>query len=221
MTDEIHSNTETTETGAVEQEASQEQGKMFTQQQLDEIVAKRVAQTKAKYSYEPDEVAELRKFRDSVEEEQLIKRQDFDKVLAKHKEKSSSEINSLRTELTNIKVDGALVSAASKSGAIAPDHVAALLKTQVKLDDAGKAVVIDADGNQRYTEDAEPMTIEQLTEEFLASNQFFKSAGPAGVGSEPNVTPTSSSEMELSNLDMTNAEHRQIYKKLQRSGKLY
>jgi hypothetical protein len=221
MTDENHSNTETTETGAVEQESSQEQSKMFSQQQLDEIVAKRVAQTKAKYSYEPDEVAELRKFRDSVEEEQLIKRQDFDKVLAKHREKSTGEINSLRSELTNIKVDGALVSSASKGGAIAPDHVAALLKTQVQLDEAGKAIVVDNEGKPRYNEDAEPMSIDQLTAEFLASNQFFKSAGPAGTGSESNVaTNKQSTEVDLSSLDLTTVEGREKYRKLQASGKL-
>ena len=220
MTDQIIENTEATETGAVEQESSQEQSKMFSQQQLDEIVAKRVAQTKAKYSYEPDEVAELRKFRDSVEEEQLIKRQDFDKVLAKHKEKSTSEIQSLRSELTNIKVDGALVNSASKLKAVAPDHVASLLKSQVRLDDSGNAVVVDAEGNPRYTDDAEPMTIDQLTEDFLGRNQYFRAAGPAGTGSQSNVTPKSSSEVELSGMDMTNPEHRAIYQKMMRSGKL-
>ena len=111
MTDKIIDNTESTETGAVEQETtkSQEQSKMFSQQQLDEIVAKRVAQTKAKYSYDPEEVSNLKAFKESVEEEQLIKRQDFDKVVSKHKEKSSAEIAKLRNELTTIKVDGALI----------------------------------------------------------------------------------------------------------------
>lgn len=220
MTDQIIDNTEPSETGAEGQEPSQEQGKMFTQQQLDEIVAKRVAQTKSKYSYEPEEVAELRKFRDSVEEEQLIKRQDFDKVLAKHKEKSQSEITSLRNELQTIKVDGALVSSASKAKAVAPDHVAALLKNYVQLDASGKAIVVDAEGQPRYTDDAEPMSIDALTEEFLASNAYFRSAGPAGTDSSSNTQVKSSSEMDLSSLDMTNPEHRAVYKKLQRSGKL-
>ena len=222
MTDKIIDNTESTETGAVEQETtkSQEQSKMFSQQQLDEIVAKRVAQTKAKYSYDPEEVNNLKAFKESVEEEQLIKRQDFDKVVAKHKEKSSAEIAKLRDELTTIKVDGALISSASKSKAVAPDHVAKLLRTQVKLDDQGSAIVIDKEGQPRYTDSAEPMSIDQLTEEFLASNQYFRSAGPAGTGSESNVAPRSSTEVELSQLDMTNPDHRQVYKKMMKSGKL-
>jgi len=221
MTDQIIDKTETTETGAEVQVQSQEtESKMFSQQQLDDIVAKRVAQTKAKYSYDPAEVESLRTFKESIEEEQLIKRQDFDKVLSKQKEKSTAEITKLRNELTAIKVDGALISAASKANAVAPDHVASLLKNFVKLDETGKAVVVDADGKERFTDDAEPFTINQLTEEFLASNQYFRSAGPVGTGAESNVTQQKSTEVDLSNMDMTNPEHRSLYKKMKAQGKL-
>ena len=52
---------------------------------------------------------ELRKFKEPMEEEQLIKKQDFDGVPKKTKDKYGAEISALRTELERIKVDGALL----------------------------------------------------------------------------------------------------------------
>lgn len=201
-------------------ETQVEGGKTFTQEELNDIVAKRVAQVTKKYSdLDPNEYQALRQFKESVEEEQLMKRQDFDKVLNKHKEKSAAEINQLRGELERIKVDGALINAASKNKAVAPEQVAKLLKEQVRLDGNGNVLVYEGD-QPRYNENADPMTVDELVEEFLNANQFFRSAGPSGTGSESNTQTATKQEFNLADLDLTTAEGRAKYKALKDSGKL-
>lgn len=219
---DTHGITDTEDTAAsVEGQVEQATEKTFTQAEVNEIVSKRVAQMKAKYSdIDQNEVAQLRTFKEQMEEEQLIKKQDFETLLKKQKDKAETEISTLRGELQKIKVDGALINAASKAKAVAPEQVAKLLKDSVKLEANGSVVVLDGDGNPRYNDDAEAFTVDALVEEFLSTNQFFRAAGPSGTGSASNVAESKSSEFDLSQLDMTKAEHRAIYKKMRAEGKL-
>lgn len=219
-------NMDTTAASATGADASgntntQVEDKVFTQEQVNEIVAKRVAQVKNKYSdIDTSELAELRKFRESIEEEQLIKRQDFEGVLKKTKDKYGQEISALRTELERIKVDGALINAASKSKAVAPEQVARLLKDAVRLQDDGSIVILDDKGNPRYTDSGDAYTVDILVDEFLASNTYFRAAGPTGTGSSSNTGESQTTEVDLSKLDLTNPDHRRIYKKMRQDGKL-
>lgn len=222
MTELNHGNTEATDTAEVAEGQNTEQAtKTFTQEEVNEIVSKRVSQVKAKYSdYDDAEIQELRSLKEQVEEERLIKKQDFESLLKKHKDKADAEINTLRSELQKIKVDGALINAASKAKAVAPEQVARLLKEQVKLESDGNVVVLDGEGKPRYNDDAEAYTVDALVEEFLSANQYFKAAGPSGTGSTSNVADTKSNEFDLSSLDMTKPEHRAIYKKMRAAGQI-
>ena len=222
MTD-IHGNTELESTADSTEGQNTEQAteKTFTQEQVNELISRRISQVKAKYSdIDVDEYKQLRSLKEQVEEEQLIKKQDFETLLKKQKEKADTEINTLRGELQKIKVDGALINAASKAKAVAPEQVAKLLKDSVKLEANGNVVVLDGEGNPRYNDDAEPYTVDALVDEFLSTNQFFRAAGPAGTGSASNVGEPKSNEFDLSSLDMTKAEHREIYKKMRAEGKI-
>ena len=225
MTTETHGITETTDTGDVATgqniESQVEAERKFTQEEVNELIGKRVAQVNKKY--EGVDVAEynaLKSLREQVEEEQLIKKEDFNGVLKKQKEKSDSEISHLRTELERIKIDGALIDAASKAKSVAPDHVAQLLKGNIKLGDDGSVIVTDTEGKQRYTDSADPMTVDNLVEEFLSKNQYFKSAGPSGAGSKGNTNNADPQSMDLAQLDMNNPEHREVYKKMKMAGKV-
>lgn len=219
----MDTNTASSDTGNDETgtQNAQVEGKVFTQEQVNEIISKRVAQVKSKYSdFDPTELTELRKFRESIEEEQLIKRQDFEGVLKKTKDKYGQEISALRTELERIKVDGALIDAASKHKAVAPQQVAKLLRDAVRLQDDGKVVILDEKGNPRYTDDGDLYSVDTLVNEFLASNTYFRAAGPSGTGSTSNTGESQTTSVDLSKLDMTNPEHRAIYKKMRQEGKL-
>lgn len=225
MTTETHGITEATDTGDVETgqniEAQVEATKTFTQEEVNELIGKRVAQVNKKYeNVNLEEYNALKSLREQVEEEKLIKKEDFNGVLKQQKEKSEGEIHRLRAELESIKIDGALIDAASKSKSVAPDHVARLLRDQIKLDADGTVVVVDNAGKQRYTDSADPMTVANLVEEFLSSNTYFRSSGPSGSGSSGNTNNADPQSLDLAQLDLSRAEHREVYKKMKMAGKV-
>jgi hypothetical protein len=225
MTTETHGITEATETGSVETGQIDNQEKQpvrtFTQEEVNELIGKRVAQVNKKYDgVDVEEYKALKTLKEQVEEEQLIKKNDFDGLLKKQREKADSEIATLRNELESIKIDGALINAASKAKSISPDHVAQLLRKNLKLTDDGSVIVIDSEGKPRYTDKADPMTVDNLVEEFLSSHQYFKAAGPQGTGSQGNTNNLDQQTVDLSKLDMNNPEHRKIFKQMKAQGKI-
>ena len=198
-----------------------EAAKTFTQEEVNLLVGKRVAAVNKKYeNVNLEEYNALKSLKEQVEEEKLIKKEDFQGVLKKQQEKSNSEITRLRSELEKIKIDGALIDAASKAKSVAPDHVAQLLRSNIQLSDDGNVIVTDSEGKQRYTDNADPMSVNELVEEFLSSNQYFKSAGPSGAGSTGNTNNADQQSFDLAQLDLNKPEHREIYKKMQAQGKV-
>lgn len=228
MTIETHGaemQTETVDTGDTatgqNTESQVEATKTFTQEEVNELIGKRVAQVNKKFeNVDMEEYKALKGLKEQIEEETLIKKEDFNGVLKKQKEKSEGEIHRLRTELETIKIDGALIDAASKAKSVAPNHVAQLLRGNIKLSEDGQVIVTDAEGKQRYTDNADPMTVHNLVEEFLAGNQYFKSAGPSGAGSTGNTINADQTDFDLAQLDLNKPEHREIYKKMKAQGKV-
>ena len=223
--EETHGITEATDTGDVVTgqniDSQVEAAKTFTQDEVNELIGKRVAQVNKKFeNVDLDEYTALKSLKEQVEEETLIKKEDFNGVLKKQKEKSDKEITRLRTELESIKIDGALIDAASKAKSVAPDHVAQLLRQNIKLDTEGHVIVTDKEGKQRYTDSADPMSVDNLVEEFLSGNTYFKSAGPSGAGSKGNTNNASPQSLDLAQLDLNKPEHREIYKKMKAEGKV-
>ena len=198
-----------------------EAAKTFTQEEVNLLVGKRVAAVNKKFeNVNLEEYNALKSLKEQVEEEKLIKKEDFQGVLKKQQEKSNGEITRLRSELEKIKIDGALIDAASKAKSVAPDHVAQLLRSNIQLSDDGSVIVTDSEGKQRYTDNADPMSVNELVEEFLSSNQYFKSAGPSGAGSTGNTNNADQQSFDLAQLDLNKPEHREIYKKMKAQGKV-
>lgn len=217
--------TETVDTGDTETgqniDSQVEASKTFTQEEVNELIGKRVAQVNKKFeNVDVDEYKALKSLKEQVEEEKLIKKEDFNGVLKKQKDKSDAEVYKLRTELESIKIDGALIDSASRAKSVAPEHISQLLRKNIKLDDNGNVIVTDSEGKQRYTDQADPMTVDNLVEEFLSKNQYFKASGPSGTGSTGNINQADHKNMALKDLDMNNPEHRKIYAKAQQAGKL-
>ena len=217
--------TETVDTGDTatgqNTDSQVEATKTFTQEEVNELIGKRVAQVNKKFeNVNVEEYNALKSLKEQVEEEQLIKKEDFNGVLKKQKEKADSDINALRTELETIKIDGALINASSKAKAVSPDHVAQLLRRNITLGADGNVIVTDNDGKQRYTDNADPMTVDNLVEEFLSSNQYFKSAGPSGSGSTGNTNNATQQSLDLAQLDLNKPEHRKLYAEMKKQGKV-
>jgi hypothetical protein len=189
--------------------------KTFTQAELDAIITKRLASVEKRYSgIDVEEYKQLNTLKEQQEQEQALKRQDFDKVLNQVKTASEAKIAALTRELETIKIDGSLISEASARKAVAPDKVAALLRNQIKLTAEGSVEIVDDKGKTRYNADrAQPLTVGELVEEFLSTNPYFVAASPAGTGTR---TGTSNGagipKFDITSLDMSNPEHRARYK---------
>jgi len=150
--------------------------------------------------------------------EEQKRKGEFEKILKETADKAQLKIQTLSSELAKIKVDGALINAASTKKAINPDQVARLVRDQVRMSEAGEVEVIDSKSGQvKYTETGDPMTIDGLVSEWLKSNPHFVTAGPAGGGSKSNTSPEGAKEVDVSKLDLNNPADRAVYKKLRRN----
>ena len=130
MSDEIMVDDVATEAAGEIQET---QGKVFTQDELDRIVADRIARERKKLDrklegIDLDEARRLMQEREQAEIERQKERGEFEKVLKQTVEKKEQEIMSYKAKLEQTLVDGALLNAASKNNAVSPDQVSALLR---------------------------------------------------------------------------------------------
>jgi DNA repair exonuclease SbcCD ATPase subunit len=211
---QIIENTEAATTGDAEtQEATNNQAeKLFKQEDVDRIIANRLKQVERKYeNVNLEEYQNLKSEAEQAKESQMMKKEQFEELLHKQKNEADQKLAKMQAQLEKVHVDGALLSAASKHKAVNPDHVAGLLKSQVRYNN-GVVEVVDTNGELRYnTNTAEPVTLDEAVSEFMTQNAYFKAAQPAGSGANGNAKHTTSREVKLSDLDMNNPEHRALY----------
>ena len=217
MDEQNIANTETPETGSdVDQvtETNQAETRTFTQEDVDKIIQNRLKQVEKKYDgIDVDEYRQLKDQQAEQQKQSLMKREKFEELLSQQKEEHDLKVKQLTGELHKTHIDGALLNASAKNRAVNPEHIASLLRPNIRLGDNNQVEVLDSEGNVRYnTETAELFTVEAAVEEFLNQNPYFRSAQPAGSGSTSNKVTTASREVKLSDLDMSNPEHRAIYK---------
>jgi len=208
-----------------EQVATQETVKENTlsQDEVNRIVAERVAREKAKFekkysNVDLDLYNQLVEEKETLRQEEMKKRGEFEDLLKTQAEKFNSKIEQYQNELTSIKVDGALLNAASSNRAVNPQQVVQLLKGQVKLNEAGSVDVIDANGQVRYDDNGKPLQVSNLVNDFLTANPHFVSAGPNGSGTGQGAGKQNPVvDSDVSKLNMNNPEHRARYKDIMRA----
>jgi len=203
MSDEIMADAVTE--AAVETPQVQD-SKTFTQDELDRIVADRVARTKRQYEkrldgIDLDEAKSLLQRQQDAEIEKQKERGEFESILRQTVEKKDQEISTYKQRLESQLVDGALLTAASRNNAVSAEQVSQLLRGSVRLSEDGTAEVYDANGTPRYNEQGELLSVDQLVGDFLTSNPHFVKASSGGAGSQTAVggstsKPMSAVEME-------------------------
>jgi hypothetical protein len=216
-------------TGKIEAETSQQSPseteentqKALTQEQVDKIVAERVARERSKFEkkysgVDVDHYKSLVEQEESRKQEELEKRGQYETLLKEQAEKFNSKIKTYESELHSIKVDGTLLQEASKSKAVNPQQVVSLLKNSLRLNDAGGVDVVDASGQVRYDDNGDPLPVSKLVDEFLNANPHFRTAGPSGSGTQGAQGKNTSVKLELDQLDMKNPKHRDIYRQMMR-----
>ena len=204
------------------QETAKEQDNLLSQEDVNRIVADRVAREKAKFEkkysgVDLDLYNELVEKQEKARHQELEKRGEFEKLLKEQAEKFNGKIQQYESELTSIKVDGALLNEASANKAVNPQQVVQLLKGQVRLNEAGTVDVVDANGQVRYDDNGNPLKVSTLVNEFLTANPHFVSAGPSGSGTGQGVgKQTPVVDNDVTKLNMQNPEHRKRYREIMR-----
>ena len=150
--------------------------------------------------------------------EEQKRKGEFEKILKEQAEKASSKVSALTDELTKIKVDGALINAASKYKAVNPEQVVKLVREQVRMSETGIVEVVDPKtGHTKYTESGEPLDIDNAVGQWLQANPHFVQSGPSGSGSSSNQSPEGvSKNVDLNKLDLKDPKQRKLYAEMRK-----
>lgn len=188
MSDEIMVEEAETETVEVQTQ----ENKTFTQEELDRIVADRVAREQRKFEkkiagIDLDEAKDLIAQRESAELERKKERGEFDSILKQTIEKKDSEIQSYKSKLQETLVDGAILGAASNNNAVNPNQVSQLLKAYTRLSEDGMVEVLDDNGTPRYNDSGDLLSVNEMVTEFLTANPHMVKASQGGTGSMGNA----------------------------------
>ena len=215
-------NTATQTNAGVEVSTNQEtENKVFTADQLEQIVQRRLDRYKKSVSNKLDgiDIEEAKKLIQEKKEKELEiakQRGEFDKVLKETVSKKDSKIQSLETELKRIRIDETLVNVASGMKAVKPAEVKQLLRSNVRLNEQGSVEVINEDGTPRYSDKGEPMSVNDLVSEYLKNNPHHVMATQSGSGSQSKVGGASPKQFKIGDLDMNNANDRKVYAEIRR-----
>ena len=206
-------------TEAVEEKKVEEN--LYNEQQLEDAIKSRLSRERSKIYKELGtdnlETAKIAmKEKENKEIEDQKSRGEFEKILKEQAEKSNKEISGLRSEIEKVKVDGALLNAASKNSAINPDQVKDLLKGNVKLTDDGKVEILAENKQPMYNKDGDLKSIDEYVKDFITENPHFQSATPSGSGSKGNLGTVNAKPFNLADLDMTKPEDRKQYAEYKR-----
>jgi len=214
MTQQETSATEGTDTSQNEIQATE---KTFTQAEVNAILAKTKSQLEKKYvsKYEelgdPDTLKQIVSEHQKIQQEQQLKRGEFDRVIQELAAKKDAEIQKRDKVIESFKVETPIVDAAARYRAVNPEQVKALIRNQVRLSAEGEVEVLDEKGVVRYDDSGKPVSVDSFVQSWLQSNPHFVSAAPATTNTRSNVTGNATKKVDIKNLDMKNPEHRKIY----------
>jgi len=197
--------------------------KTFTQEEVDSMMARMRASLEKKLLKpfqdlgDPNEIREVLKEHERRQQEQQIKRGEFEKTLQEIVGRKDQEIQKRDQIIKEYKINTPLLNAAATYKAVAPEQVKQLLANQVRLNDDGEVEVVDNTGKTRYSDKGKPLAVEDLVRDFLDANPHFKSAGPATTMTRSNLQPTGAPQIDISKLDMRKPEDRARYKEYRKA----
>jgi hypothetical protein len=209
--------TSATENTDISQNEIQATVKTFTQDEVNAILAKTKSQLEKKYSSKYEELGDPEQLREIVathqksQQEQALKRGEFDRIISELAAKKDAEIQKRDRVIESFKVETPIVDAAARYRAVNPEQVKALIRNQVRLSQEGEVEVLDEKGLVRYDDSGKPVSVDSFVQSWLQSNPHFVSATPATTNTKSNVTGNSTKKLDISKLDMKNPEHRKIY----------
>lgn len=203
-----------TDAGSPTQTSQETTGKTYTQQEVDNMMAglKGSLSKKLLKPYEElgaiDDLRELKSQAEAAQQEQALKRGEFEKILQEQAARKDAEIVKRDRVIQEYRVDTPLLTTASEMRSVNPAQVTALLKNQVRLNSEGEVEVVDSQGQVRYSDSGQPLGVSDLVREFLTDNPHFVAAGPATTATRSSHDAPIRDKTDLSKLDLKNPEHR-------------
>jgi hypothetical protein len=191
--------------------------KTYSQKEVDDMMARMKGSLEKKllkpYAElgDPEELRTIKTEWEKKQQEQQIKRGEFEKTLQELAAKKDAEISKRDSIIKEYKVNSPLLSAAAKYRAVNAEQVKSLLNNNVRLNADGDVEVIGEGGAVRYRDDGQPLAVEDLVREFLDSNPHFVSASPTTTNTKSNISQGQPAKLDITKLDMKNPEHRKVY----------
>lgn len=201
--------------------------KTYTQQEVDNMMARMKGSLEKKLlrPYEdlgdPETLRQLKADAEQRQQEQQLKRGEFERTLQEMAAKKDAEISKRDSIIKEYKVTAPVLNAAAKYRAVNPDQVRSLLQPNLRLNSEGDVEIVDAAGAVRYSDSGAPLAVEDLVREFLDSNPHFVSAAPATTNTQSSVSGSgANNKLDVTKLDMKNPEHRKVYAQYRKTGGL-
>jgi hypothetical protein len=197
--------------------------KTFTQDEVNAILARTKSNLEKKFAskYEdlgdPDELRSIKSDYEKRQQEQAIKRGEFEKTLQDLAAKKDAEIQKRDSVIKEYKINTPLLSAAAQFRAVNAEQVKSLLSQNVRLNPDGEVEVVDTKGSVRYKDNGAALGVEDLVQEFLLSNPHFVNASPATTNTKSNVADVKSSKVDISKLDFKKPEDRALYREYRKA----
>lgn len=204
-------------TDAPQTESQATAAKTYTQEEFDRHMAGLRKSIESKFERQLAELGDLNQLRElktraeKQQQEEALKRGEFERVLQEMAAKKDAEISKRDAVIREYKVDTPLLNAAAQYRSVNPEQVKALLKSNVTLADTGEVIVTGADGAPRYNDDGKPLSVDELVKEFLQSNPHFVQPTPATTNTRNAIAPAGGDDFDVTKLDMANPEHRKRY----------
>lgn len=210
--------TDNTATDAAANTESQAQAtKTYTQEEFDRHMAGLKSSLAKKYEKQyadlgdPEELRALKTEAEKRQQEQQIKRGEFEKTLQELAAKKDAEILKRDSIIKEYKVNTPLLSAAAQYKAVNAEQVKSLLANNVRLNGDGEVEVVDEKGLVRYNDSGEPLGVTDLVKEWLDKNPHFVQSSPATTNTKTSISNPGPGKVDVTKLDMKNPEHRKLY----------
>ena len=222
MTEQQTSATEATEASNVDNTTQTQAERTYTQREVDDMLAKTkgVITKKIASKYEdlgdPDELRNIVSQYQKQQQEQQIKRGEFDKILQELASKKDQEIQKRDKLIEEFRLNTPILDAAARLRSVNPEQVKALVRSSVRLNQDGEPEVVDKEGKVRYDDSGRPLSVDSYVQEFLAQNPHFVSATPSTTTARSSVS-TKTAKVDITKLDMNDPEQRAIYKEYRKT----
>lgn len=205
--------------------ATTQADRLYTQKELDDMMARTrsAVQKKIVSKYEdlgdPDELRSIVEQHRKSQQDQQLKRGEFEKVLQEKMSAKDIEIQKRDKIIEEFRLNTPIIDAAARLRAINPDQVKALVRGNIRLNGEGETEVLDGEGKVRYDDAGKPLSVQAYVGEWLQQNPHFVSPAPSTTTTKSSID-AQRGPLDVSKLDMRNPEHRKIYAEAQKQGRL-